>query len=213
MSNKNTKTQPDGTRKRVRTEVSDSSTSDEESMTNKSSNISTDNWPRFLIIEPISEGALNSLSPFAVHKALQGLAGEMKSVKRIKSGRLLVECNKQNHSKCLLKSKIMCNIHITVSAHTSLNSSKGVIRSRDLEGVGEDEMLDNLSSQGVSAVKRIHIRRNNELVPTNTFILTFSKPLLPESIKAGYLKIPVVPFIPNPLRCFMDTEKTLVVAK
>ena len=31
------------TPKRVRTEVSDSSTSDEESMTNKSSNISTDN--------------------------------------------------------------------------------------------------------------------------------------------------------------------------
>ena len=75
-------------------------------------------------------------------------------------------------------------------------------RSRDLEGVSEDEMLENLSSQGVSAVKRIHIRRNNELVPTNTFILTFSKPLLPDSIKAGYLKIPVVPFIPNPLRCF-----------
>ena len=76
----------------------------------------------------------------------------------------------------------MCNIPIKVSAHTSLNSSKGVIRSRDLEGVSEDEMLDNLSSQGVSAVKRIHIRRNNELVPTNTFILTFCKP---DSIKAA----------------------------
>ena len=112
----------------------------------------------------------------------------------------------------------MCNIPIKVSAHTSLNSSKGVIRLRDLEGVSEDEMLDNLSSQGVSAVKRIHIRRNNELVPMNTFILTFCKPLLPDSIKAGYLKIPVVPCIPNPLWCFkchrfLDTEKTPVVAK
>ena len=96
----------------------------------------------------------------------------------------------------------MCNIPIKVSAHTSINSSKGVIRSMDLEGVREDGMLDNLSSQGVSAVKTIHIRRNNELVPTNIFILTFCKPLLPDSIKAGYLKIPVVPFIPNPLRCF-----------
>ena len=69
MSNKNTKKQTDGTRKRVRTEVSDSSTSDEESKTNNS-NISNDNWPRFLIIEPVSEGELNSLSPFAIHKAL-----------------------------------------------------------------------------------------------------------------------------------------------
>ena len=84
MSKRNTKTQPDGTRKRVRTEVSDSSTSHEESMTNKSSNTSTDNWPRFIIIEPVSEGALSLLSPFAIHKTLQGLAGELKSVKRIK---------------------------------------------------------------------------------------------------------------------------------
>ena len=96
----------------------------------------------------------------------------------------------------------MCNIPIKVSAHTYFNSSKGVIRSRGLDGVGEDEMLDNLSSQGVSAVKRIHIIRNNELVPTNTFILTFCKPLLPESIKDGYLNIPIVPFVPNPLRWF-----------
>ena len=73
---------PDGTRKRVRTEVSVSSTSDKESKSN-SSNILTDNWPRFLIIEPVSEGAVNSLSPFAIHKAIQGLAGELKSVKRI----------------------------------------------------------------------------------------------------------------------------------
>ena len=71
MSKKHHKkhTQPDGTRKRVRTEVSDSSTSDEESMTNKP-NTSTDNWPRFLIIEPVSD-------------TRQGLAGELKSVKRI----------------------------------------------------------------------------------------------------------------------------------
>ena len=120
------------------------------------SNTSTDNWPRFLIIQPVSEGGLNSLSPFAVHKALQGLAGELKSVKKIKNGHLLVECIKQHHSKCLLKLIIMCNIPIKVSAYTSLNSSKGVIRLRDLEGVREDEMLENLSSQGVSCQENIH---------------------------------------------------------
>ena len=49
-------------------------------------------------------------------------------------------------------------------------------------------MLENLSSQGVLAVKRIHICRNNELVQTNTFNLTFCKPLLPDFIKAGYLE-------------------------
>ena len=64
------------------------------------------------------------------------------------------------------------------------------------EGVSDDEMCENLSSQGVSTVKRIMVRRNDILVPTNTFILTFRKHTLPQSIKAGYLNIPVDPYVP-----------------
>ena len=33
----------------------------------------------------------------------------------------------------------------------------------------------------------------------HAFVLTFNVPTLPTSIKAGYLNIPVEPFIPNPL--------------
>ncbi|XP_041349432.1 uncharacterized protein LOC121368750 [Gigantopelta aegis] len=54
----------------------------------------------------------------------------------------------------------------------------------------------------ISLHKRIKVRRNNELVPTNTLILSFNVPTLPTSVKAGYLYIPVVRYIPNPLRCF-----------
>ena len=46
------------------------------------------------------------------------------------------------------------------------------------------------------------VRRNDILVPTITFILTFRNHILPQSIKAGYLNIPVDPYAPNPLRCF-----------
>ena len=70
----------DGTLKRVHTEVSGLSSSDDESMKNdfyKKSNVTTSNWPRFLVV-----GALNKLSPFAIQKAIVGLAGEPKSVKK-----------------------------------------------------------------------------------------------------------------------------------
>ena len=63
-------------------------------------------------------------------------------------------------------------------------------------------MCEIFSSQGVSTVKRIMVRRNDILVPTNTFILTFRKHTLPQSIKAGYLNIPVDLYVPNPLHCF-----------
>ena len=36
----------------------------------------------------------------------------------------------------------------------------------------------------------------------STLILTCNTPSLPQSVKAGYLNIPVVPYIPNPLLCF-----------
>ena len=195
----------DGSLKRVHTEVSDFTSSDEESMSSnfkKTKTLSSKTWPRFLVIGSSNDEALKKLSPFAIQKGLEGLAGEPKSVKKLRSGSLLIECATESHSKNLLKSKLLCNISINVTPHTTLNSSKGVVRSRDLEGVSEEEICENLSSQGVSSVKRINVRRNNELVPTNTLILTFSTPTLPDSVKAGYLRIPVVPYIPNPLRCF-----------
>ena len=157
LSKKSTDNPTDGTLKRVHTEVSDSTSSNEESVVKamnakKSIVTSFTTWPRFLIIGSTDEGALRKLSPFA----------------------------------------------IKVTPHSSLNSCKGVIRSRDLEGVSEEEICENLTSQGVVGVKRINLRRNNELVPTNTLILTFNSPTLPNSVKAGYLNIPVVPYIPNP---------------
>ena len=68
------------------------------------------------------------------------------------------------NSKCLLKSKTLCNILIEVSAHLTLNSPKCVIRARDLEGIAEKEVYEYLSSQGVSSVKWLKVCWNNELV-------------------------------------------------
>ena len=63
------------------------------------------------------------------------------------------------------------------------------------------KICENISSQGVSLVKRIKLHRNNELVHTSTLNLTFNTSTLPDSGKASYLRIYVVPYIPNPLWC------------
>ena len=46
----------------------------------KSKVISSQNWSRFLVISSIEYGDLTKLSPFAIQKAIVGLAGEPKSV-------------------------------------------------------------------------------------------------------------------------------------
>ena len=68
------------------------------------------------LLSSIEDGALAKLSPFAIQKAIVGLAGEPKPVNLKKTG-LVVECNSEKHSTCLLKSTIFCNVSIKVTIH------------------------------------------------------------------------------------------------
>ena len=88
-----------------------------------------------------------------------------------------------------------------VFPHTSLNSSKGVIRCPDLRNSSEEEILEGTRSQGVTAVKRFKIKRNGQLKDTNTFVITFNTPTLPKTVKVAYFRVNVEIYIPNPLRC------------
>ena len=63
-----------------------------------------------------------------------------------------------------------------------------------LEGVG-DGIVENQSPHGVTAVKRIEVRRDDNCIPTNTLILTFNKPTQ-QTITVGYLKMS------KPIGCF-----------
>ena len=95
-------------------------------------------WPHWLIVEGTDEvRPLSKLSPFAIEKGFQGVAGKMKTIKRLRNGSYLVECERKLHSDMLLKTEKLVECPIRVSIHKSLNSSKGVIRCRDLQGVSE----------------------------------------------------------------------------
>ena len=160
----------------------------------------SDDWPRFLVIQDAVQdsNSLLKLSPFAIAKGITGLAAKPVSVKKTSFG-LLVEVSQKSHADNLLRSKEMVYIPIKVTPHRTLNSSKGVIRCRELSGMTEEEIADELSEQSVSAVKRIMIKRQKA---TDTYILTFQKAELPQMIKVGYMNIRVNPYIPNPLRCY-----------
>ncbi|GBM81248.1 hypothetical protein AVEN_236450-1 [Araneus ventricosus] len=77
-----------------------------------------------------------------------------------------------------------------------------VISCGELLIVPVEEITEKLQSQGVSHVRRITIRRDGRLLNTKHLILTFSSAKLPEHIKAGYIRLSVRVYIPNPLRCF-----------
>ena len=160
-------------------------------------------FPRFLIIEStVPDQPLSKLSPFVIEKVLVGLAGSPKSVKKLRSGSLLVEIEKAVHAKTLLKIKHFFNIPAKCVPHTSLNTSKGIIRCPDLSDVSEEEIVMELADQNVIAARRITFFRDSVRRPTNTIVLTFNTAILPKHLKVGYLKVAVDVYVPNPLQCY-----------
>lgn len=164
-------------------------------------------WPRFLVIQDAdgTSSSLLKLSPFAIAKGVFALAGEPKMVRKMPYG-LLIEVTKKSHAELLLKSTTFANlqVNIKVTPHRTLNTTKGVVRCRDLADLDEETIKCELADQKVTEVKRIYVEKGTKA--TNTYIITFNCTKLPTSVKVGYIHVKVHPYIPNPLRCFRCQE-------
>ncbi|GFX46026.1 uncharacterized protein TNCV_1919931 [Trichonephila clavipes] len=90
---------------------------------------------------------MSNKSPFAVHKALIGIGGEPKTVKRLRSGDLLIETHSAIQTKSFLLAKTFLNSPLIVTPHKSLNSCRGVISEPDLLTTSESEILEGFSDQ------------------------------------------------------------------
>ncbi|GFW61535.1 uncharacterized protein TNCV_347831 [Trichonephila clavipes] len=139
---------------------------------------------RFLLLS-LPNNEMPNKSPFAVHKALLGIGGELKTVKRLRSGDLLIETNSAIQTKSFLLAKTFLNSPLIVTPHKSLNSCRGVISEPDLLTTSESEILEGFSDQSVIQVRRITIKKNTTVFPTKHLILTFNSPNLPTSIKGS----------------------------
>ena len=164
--------------------------------------VEADNFPRFLVIQNSDPDKPLKLSPFAINKGVESLAGAVKAVKRLRSGDILVEVERVGQAKNLLKADKFVNIPVKVSPHKTLNSCRGVVRCPDLRDCSDEEILDELADQQVTGVHRVVISQNGEKKPTNTLFLTFRRTSIPPFIKVGYLRVKVDMYIPNPMRCF-----------
>ena len=197
-----------GNDKRKRTKQTpdtDNSDFDENSQppTTSTNDTSHQHFPRFILVESKEEGRqITSLSPFLIQKVIQSIAGEPENIKKLnRSNQLLIEVSKKAHAENLLRAQTFHDLKVRVYPHTSLNSSKGVIRCPELRNCGEEEILEGTKSQGVTGVKRFKIKRNGELKDTNTFVFTFNTPVLPKTVKVAYFRVNVEVYVPNPLRC------------
>ena len=102
----------------------------------------------------------------------------------------------------MLRNTTLHNMKIKAYPHRSLNTSKGMVRSPELATCTIEEIKQNLKKHLVTDIKRILIKINNEVVNTNTYILSFNSPKPPPKLKIGYIIVKVYIYIPNPLWCY-----------
>ena len=81
--------------------------------------------------------------------------------------------------------KTFCGLKCSVKPHSSLNTSKGIVCCPALSKVTSEHILEFMADQGVTDVRRINVRRDGEMKPTNTYVFTFNSPVLPTAVKVG----------------------------
>ena len=83
---------------------------------------------------------MTAVSPFLLSKAISGLVGTVKSIKKLHTGSLLFETATSAQSTTLLQDSALGAYPIKVEAHRQLNFSRGVISCFDLIEVSTDEI-------------------------------------------------------------------------
>jgi hypothetical protein len=118
--------------------------------------------------------------------------GSFSAVKKLQSGPVAIKATNSSQASAQNELNIFIDSAVKAAPLRTFNSSRGVIRCRNLRDCGDEEVFDNLGSEGVIAVKHFFPTRNGIKEPTNTLIVTFNFPLRPSHIKVGYLRVVIV---------------------
>ena len=113
-----------------------------------------------------------------------------------------MEVESKKHAENLLKMEKFHNFKCLAYPPTKSNMSNGIVRSKELSLATPEEIETTFKKQGIKDYRRITIHRNDEIIQTHTYILTFEKPSIPKEIRIGYSIERVEQYIQAPLRCF-----------
>ena len=103
-------------------------------------------FPRFNVIESLEEVCLAKFFPFLIEKVISTRASP-KTVKKTRNGNLLVEVDSRRQAENMLKIKTFHTTKCRAYPHEKLNTSKGVIRRRELALATEDKIASALGKQ------------------------------------------------------------------
>lgn len=141
------------------------------------------------------------VSPFLVQKVIENVCGHVIQCFMARDESLIVETTGVLQAAKLMQLiQISKNVQVEVMEKENMNQSKEVIYARELLCDDDDSLLEYLKDQHVVKVERLKKRlQNGNFEDVGIFFITFGVTQLPETLKAGYMKYNVRPYVPKPM--------------
>lgn len=151
-----------------------------------------------------SNETLQKISPFTLQKCVDFVAGsKVEEMKKLGKCTVLIKTRDINQAKKLRKiAGLTEDVKVEVVEHLKLNSSIGVVRSKDFAYLTDGEILEELAAQKVSKIHRVTRTVNAVKIETGTYFVTFQATQAPERIYCGYEAVKVSPYVSEPMRCY-----------
>ena len=143
---------------------------------------------------------VSDISPFILEKVINMYKTGIK-INSVRNGDLLLKCDTREQTKYLQTINQIVGKPIKVTAHRTMNSTQGIIKCYGLRNMDEAEIAENLKKQYVSKVTRFTIKKDGNIIPIHTYLVTFENINPPEKLKVGYISCEVSKYIQTPLRC------------
>jgi len=121
-------------------------------------------------------------------------AGSVADIRKLRNGTVLIKTKDSKQAAALQRLERIQEIPVKVDAHRTLNYCRGVVKCKDLSLCSNEEIVEELKSQGVVACTNISVRsETSDRRNTNTFILTFHTTSPPRHIYvADFLQYPLL---------------------
>ena len=103
-------------------------------------------FQKFIIYESLEDTSLTKLSSFLTQKIISANISP-KTVKILRNGTIMIETENKKHTNFLLNMKIFRKFKIKTYPYKTLNSSKGVIRNKELSHCSREEILAELKNK------------------------------------------------------------------
>lgn len=145
---------------------------------------------------------------FLVAKILKEKTSNITKASYNMQGDLILRIKGEKEAEKVLGMKAIGEWKVNVERHKTLNTSKGVVYSRDMSWMAENEILDGLSEYKVTEAfffkrkpRESESNSNTEARPFGLGVLTFNTLEPPKRIRFGFEYLDIKPYVPNPKRC------------